>query len=50
MHLSYDKSSTNQEENVKGSPRTSITLTTPATDYMELKEPRAAQREVIGSL
>lgn len=34
-------------QNARGSP---VTLTTPPTDYVEPKEPRAAQKELTGSL
>lgn len=34
-------------QNARGSP---VTLTTPSTDYVEPKEPRAAQKELTGSL
>lgn len=42
--------SSNREENVKASPGTPVALTTSSADYVEPKEPQAAQRGPTGSL
>lgn len=42
--------SINQGEYIKASPSAPVAVTTPSTDGMEQKEPRASERELTSSL